>query len=67
MTITITKTHRDLFEAEATPPHSNVSWSTSKPLPIRTLIQELQKLGCHQTDIGDALYSADKNWESLLH
>jgi hypothetical protein len=28
------------------------------------LIRELQKLGWHQTDLGDAFYAADPDWLS---
>jgi hypothetical protein len=31
---------------------------------IDALVAALLALGCHQTDIGDALYEADPEWES---
>jgi hypothetical protein len=31
---------------------------------IDALVAALVARGCHQTDIGDALYEADPDWES---
>ena len=39
-------------------------------MAVDDLIEALRKLGCHQTDIGDAFYDADPNWLvglDLLH
>ena len=66
MSLIIRKVGDNLYDAEATPPHVRVAWSTATPLPIPPLIEELQSRGCHQRDIGDALYEQDPNWlESL--
>jgi hypothetical protein len=55
----------DLYEAEVTPPHGRgQSWRSPCPQTIDALIASLEDLGCHQTDIGDALYLADPDWLS---
>lgn len=56
----------EAYEAKVTPPHSRYEWSTTEPLPVRALIEELQRRGCHQQDIGDALYEIDPLWVSKL-
>lgn len=33
------------------------------PLPLEALVATLREHGCHQTDIGDALYAADTTWD----
>jgi len=33
---------------------------------VSALIGALEQLGCHQTDIGDALYEADPFWLNKL-
>ena len=67
MRLKILKVADDLYEAEVTPPHSTNPWKTSKPLRLRELIVELEQQGCHQIDIGDALYEIDPNWLSHLN
>lgn len=62
MTLSVKKTTQGLYEAIATPPHVNDSWSTDEPIPARRLIEELKARGCHQQDIGDALYEQDSKW-----
>src|SRR5215204_778081 len=39
-------------------------WATSGPVTRDELIKELQNLGWHQIDIGDAFYAADPDWLS---
>jgi len=57
----------DLFEAEVTPPHGKGNhWQTAKPISAKKLVSELLEQGCHQTDIGDAFYSADPDWLANL-
>ena len=55
-----------LYEASATPPHVKTAWISLKPLPARELIEELQTRGCHQQDIGDAMYEQDPKWVEKL-
>jgi hypothetical protein len=62
MSLTVRKTESGLYEAAATPPHVRKNWSTVEPVPVGQLVEELQKVGCHQRDIGDALYAQDANW-----
>ena len=48
------------YTATVTPPHGNNShWKSEKPMPCDDLIEKLIQLGCHQTDIGDALYEVN--------
>ena len=50
------------YTAEVTPPHGSHAWSTSEPMTQDDLIDAMYKLGCHQTDMGDAFYEADPEW-----
>lgn len=51
----------ELYTADVTPPHGDGStWSTDHPLPLDELIPCPRTLGCHPTDIGDALHEADR-------
>lgn len=53
----------ELYEAEATPPHVRLDrWQTPSPMTASALIDTLRELGCHTTDITDALYEADPEW-----
>lgn len=62
MAITITRV-ADKYRADVTPPHAGgTAWRTAEPMEVNELIQELVNRGCHQTDIGDALYEADDAW-----
>ncbi|MFY9852786.1 MAG: hypothetical protein WAK26_02785 [Terracidiphilus sp.] len=65
MAIKINKVTELLYSAELTLPDMpavNDEWSTPKPMGADQLIEELLKRGAHQTDIGDAFYSADPHW-----
>jgi hypothetical protein len=66
MALTVTVTKQGLYEATATPPHVSSPWSTTVPIPARQLIEELSRRGCHQQDIGDALYEQDPKWVEKL-
>ena len=66
MTLTIKKVAQNLYEATVTPPHTKRDWSTAAPLPGRSLTEQLLSLGCHQTDIGDAMYEQDPKWIEKL-
>jgi len=51
------------YSARVSPPESDFgTWKTEEPLGVESLVQALLALGCHQTDIGDAFYSADPDW-----
>lgn len=63
MTIKIKKINGG-YTATVTPPHgTDRHWLTDKPMDCDELIKSLIALGCHQTDIGDALYETDPNWQ----
>jgi hypothetical protein len=66
MSLTLRKIDDGLYEATATPPHVKTPWSTTKPIPLQKLIDELRVRGCHQQDIGDALYEQDEHWTEKL-
>jgi hypothetical protein len=67
MAIKIVKVRdQELYVATLSPPHFKSEWTSKEPLPLRELIHELQNKGCHQQDIGDALYEADPSWVSKL-
>jgi hypothetical protein len=66
MGLSIKKLPSGLCEASATPPHVKDAWTTPEPLPARDLIKELQARGCHQQDIGDAMYEQDPSWAETL-
>jgi hypothetical protein len=50
------------YIVHATPPDVAVEWQSTEPMTAHALIEQLLKRGAHQTDIGDALYSADPHW-----
>jgi len=53
----------DLYSATISPPHGNGSfWSSPEPTTASKLIDVLRELGCHTTDITDALNEADPFW-----
>lgn len=54
------------YEAEISPPESKIPWKTPRALPLRTLIDELKRRGCHQTDVTDVLYELDPGWLAKL-
>lgn len=56
------------YVATVTPnPHGGTApWESGAPMSGRSLAELLVKLGCHQTDVGDAFYEADPNWLSHL-
>jgi hypothetical protein len=64
--ITITRSG-DLYSATVSPPHGNGKlWSSPQPTTALKLIDGLRELGCHTTDITDALYEADPSWLNRL-
>jgi hypothetical protein len=66
MSLTVRKTGNGLYEATATPPDVKSPWSTSEPMQAQKLVQELGARGCHQQDIGDAMYEQDPEWVEKL-
>ena len=53
------------YLASVSPPHGQ-RWTATEPVSLHSLIVKLQDLGCHQTDIGDALSEADPDWQLRL-
>lgn len=66
MTIRISKAGKMKFDAEVSPPEAKELWRTQVPMPLRELIAELKRRGCHQTDITDVLYELEPDWVSKL-
>ena len=69
MGIRVQKISDDLYIAKVTLPDMPAvtnEWSTTEPLTGNQLCDALLELGCHQTDIGDALYEQDQNWVEKL-
>jgi hypothetical protein len=65
--ITVSRHPDGRYAARITPPHGDVEpWASPGPLPLRELIDALRERGCHQQDIGDALYAVDPDWVSHL-
>ena len=60
MAISVTK-HGDRYEVAVSPPQS-ANWQSSEPLTATQVLERLGALGCHSTDITDALYAADPAW-----
>jgi hypothetical protein len=52
----------DRFVVEVSPPDSREPWRTTEPLSATDVLKKLSTLGCHSTDITDALYEADPSW-----
>src|SRR5580698_4533821 len=66
MPIKVVKVTQAMYIAEATPPHSNAPWSTSQPMRFHELCEQLLNRGGHQTDVADAVDSADREWEEKM-
>lgn len=52
----------DGYLVRATPPHVRTEWESTGPVSVDVLISELRSRGADQTDIGDALYTANPDW-----
>lgn len=55
------------YVGTATPPESDEQWESSTPLTAKQVIAELRRVGCHTTDITDALYEIDPFWQNRLN
>lgn len=62
MAIIITKVSEAFYEASATHPHVRKAWWTPVPLRLKQLCDQLFARIAHQTDIGDAIDDADREW-----
>ena len=57
----------DGYVATVSPnPLGGATWVSGEPMTGRALSELLVRLGCHQTDVGDAFYQADPSWLSHL-
>jgi hypothetical protein len=56
------KVNQVYYEASAIPPSVREAWSTTEPLRLDPICEELFARGAHQTDIGDAIHEADRDW-----
>jgi hypothetical protein len=65
LAIVVTKISEALYIAMASPPHVDEPWSAMEPVRLHKLCDELFAKGAHQTDIGDAIDQADRNWLRL--
>jgi hypothetical protein len=54
----------DKYEAEVTPLHGEGAWRSPHPMSHGGLIAALLEEGCHPTDVADAMFEADPDWES---
>jgi hypothetical protein len=66
MPLKIGRVSDDLYTVCASPPDVKEEWSPSEPVRGRRLTGELIARGAHQTDVGDAMYEADRDWISKL-
>jgi len=52
-----------MYVASMTPPHGRgVPWTSPEPMSAEALVEKLEDLGCHTSDIGDAMFHADPLW-----
>jgi len=62
MALIVTKVSEAFYTAATTPPNSREVWNTAEPVRLHQLCQQLEALGCHQVEIGDAVDDADRKW-----
>jgi len=61
MPITVHKHGKGRYQVAVSPPEGSY-WRSSSPVTAREIFEKLPGLGCHTTDISDALYAADPVW-----
>ena len=49
------------YQVAVSPPEGP-NWRSSEPMTATEILKKLNELGCHSTDITDALYAADPQW-----
>lgn len=59
MAIRVTRTG-DKFDVEVTRPHGE--WQSPAPLTAHEVMTQLSSIGCHQTDVMDALTESGTDW-----
>lgn len=53
----------DRYTAVVTPPHGRGErWASPNRMSASELVDALRELGCHTTDISDAMFEADPFW-----
>ena len=62
MALIVTKVSHAFYTAMVSPPHTREAWKTEEPLRMHQLCNQLLVLGLHQSDIGDAINQADREW-----
>ena len=62
MPITIRRHGDGLYDVTASPPDAPTHWRSPAPLTVHEVFVRLTDLGCHTTDVSDALYAADPFW-----
>jgi hypothetical protein len=61
MPITVLRHGQGRYQVTVSPPEG-AYWRSSSPVTAREIFKKLPGLGCHTTDISDALYAADPLW-----
>ena len=56
----------DKYLVSVSPPDGR-SWRSVDPMTVKQIFDRLVELGCHTTDISDALYAADPFWVNREH
>jgi hypothetical protein len=51
----------DKYQVAVSPPEGP-NWRSSEPMTATEILKKLGQLGCHSTDITDALSAADLQW-----
>jgi hypothetical protein len=51
----------DKYNVAVSPPEGQ-NWRSSEPMTATEILKKLSELGCHSTDITDALYAVDPQW-----
>jgi hypothetical protein len=49
------------YRVAVSPPHGP-EWEASGPLTATEVRAQLKQLGCHSTEVSDALFAADPDW-----
>ena len=50
------------FAVTVSPPHATCDWSSTGPLTPTDVLATLSRLGCHSTEITDALDATGADW-----
>jgi hypothetical protein len=61
MAITVTPVGTNQYEVAVSPP-DGPPWRSDEPLTATEVLETLSSLGCHSTEITDALYASGSDW-----